>query len=768
MCPDQTPPCDGDAPIDPRGSDDRPSEGSKGAKRPEPARDVAAAIVRAALVDGRIRLARAGRQVTVAFGDEPATRVLPADAKSTRALSVHLRELFAAEKGLQPSDSALRVMREIVLAAASRVEPDALPCDGSPDPATAEREADEDEDGGVEFEREPSGRTSQADGLVEFIDMLGVTFWHTPGGDLFATTVEDGRSENRPVGSKDFRRWIQARYFAEKKKAVRREALAEALGVCEGRAMTGPEQVVFVRLAGHDGNIYVDLGDRDRRVVEVTSTGWRLTTDAPVRFRRPPGMLPLPVPARGGDIELLRPLVNVPDDDGWILFVAFLFSALHPRGPFGVLVILGEAGSAKTTMAKIVVAILDPKDAPLRRPPREERDLAIAARHGRIVAFNNLSRIPDYLSDGICSIATDGGSVFRTLYSDEEETRFSERRPVILNGIEDFVVRGDLADRSLKLTLKAIGAKKRLTEAAVLASLEQLLPRILGALLDAVVVALANEPFVTLPEVPRLADLARWVVAAETAFGWAPGSFLAAYRRALGASSVSMLDDSAVARCIVKLVAHGPWRGSATELLAALGRVATEEERDAKTWPSSARAISGEVRRLATDLRRVGYVIDDDGKDPVTRRAVWSIAPPSERTSSVCDPSDASDASDRPVAAAANPSETEGSTVKPPSNDPGDTSATGSPGGAEASATTIRSVGSSEPSDVGALPTPVQTSSEGSKRPKGEFPPVSAPSLCAACGRDSAWEGRHVENCPTCGPTCSCPTCTASTQAPHA
>ena len=50
--------------------------------------------------------------------------------------------------------------------------------------------------------------------------------------------------------------------------------------------------------------------------------------------------------------------------------------------------------------------------------------------------------------DAIASLATEGGFVLRQMYTDDGETRFRGSRPVILNGIEDFVVRGDLADRS--------------------------------------------------------------------------------------------------------------------------------------------------------------------------------------------------------------------------------------------------------------------------------------------------------------------------------
>ena len=49
----------------------------------------------------------------------------------------------------------------------------------------------------------------------------------------------------------------------------------------------------------------------------------------PVRFVRTPGMLPLPVPEKGGSIETLRSLVNVADEQDFVLVVAWLLAAMH-------------------------------------------------------------------------------------------------------------------------------------------------------------------------------------------------------------------------------------------------------------------------------------------------------------------------------------------------------------------------------------------------------------------------------------------------------
>jgi len=77
----------------------------------------------------------------------------------------------------------------------------------------------------------------------------------------------------------------------------------------------------------------------------------------------------------------------------------------------------------------------DPNKADLRATPKDERDLAIAAEHGRVLAFDNLTFLGDSLSNALCRLATGGGFATRELFTDEGEVIFESQRPVTLNGI---------------------------------------------------------------------------------------------------------------------------------------------------------------------------------------------------------------------------------------------------------------------------------------------------------------------------------------------
>src|SRR5262249_52120860 len=152
--------------------------------------------------------------------------------------------------------------------------------------------------------------------------------------------------------------------------------------------------------------------------VAIIADGWRVLGCPPVRFRRSSGMLSLPVPERGGSIEILQPFLNLSNKNDFVLVVAWLLAALRPGGPYPLLAISRQQGSAKTVLSKLLRALVDPNVAPVRALPRDERELMIAANNGHLLSFDNLSGLPAWLSDALCRIASGGSFAVRRLYTD--------------------------------------------------------------------------------------------------------------------------------------------------------------------------------------------------------------------------------------------------------------------------------------------------------------------------------------------------------------
>jgi hypothetical protein len=436
------------------------------------------------------------------------------------------------------------------------------------------------------------------------------SLFHDPNGAAFADLATDGHRETWPIGSRQMRHWLRRRYYEETGSAASAETIRSAVDLLEARAQfDAPERTVHIRIAEHDGRIYFDLADKDWRAVQIGPDGWQVVTSPPVRFRRAAGMLPLPVPQRGGSIEALAAFLNLPAPDEFVLVVVWLLAALQRGGPYPLLVIAGEQGSAKTVLTKILRALIDPNAAPTRAPPREERDLMIAANNGHILAFDNLSSLPSWLSDALCRLASGGSFALRQLYTDCDEVLFQAARPTILNGIEDIVCRSDLADRAIFLALEPIADERRRMERELWREFEMVRPQILGALFDAVAHGLRRLSSVRLERSPRMADFALWATACETAF-WPPGAFLRAYNANRRAAIEGVIEADPVAAFVREIMAvRSTWAGRASDLLRA--RIAAGEDVLDGTagWPKNPRALAGRLRRCQTFLRTIGIDI---------------------------------------------------------------------------------------------------------------------------------------------------------------
>jgi hypothetical protein len=168
-----------------------------------------------------------------------------------------------------------------------------------------------------------------------------------------------------------------------------------------------------------------------------------------------------------------------------------------------------------------------------------------------------------------------------------------------------------------------IADAERRTEDEFWKSFDDAAPRILGALLDAVVGALRNLNNVKLDALPRMADFASWVTAAETAIGWSSGAFLSAYRGSRGESATNLIDADIVAIAVMEFVpTESPWEGTASELLTALTRRVGEEAARSRAWPKTPGQLSNRLARLAPALRAVGI---ERGSDRTSSRRTISL-----------------------------------------------------------------------------------------------------------------------------------------------
>jgi hypothetical protein len=465
-------------------------------------------------------------------------------------------------------------------------------------------------------EKNKEKKLSEATEIVSAVLDAGLDLFHAPDNTAYVKVEVDEHAEIWPLRSRRFKNHLAYLIYERRQRVTNANSVSDALSVLEAKALFEGEKIeVHVRVAEHDGAIWLDLANEKWQAVCITKDGWTIVDKPQIRFLRPHGLLSLPIPEHGGSVKDLRKFLNVSDDD-FVLIVAFLVAALRPRGPYPVLVISSEQGSGKTTTSRMIRELVDPNFAPTRAEPKENRDLAISCRNGHVIALDNVSKLQDWLSDTLARISTGDAFATRTLYTDADETLFAACRPVVLNGITAIPQRADLLDRSVIVTCSTIPDHLRRPEDELWRAFRSAQPMILGALLDAAVKALAQVDQVTLNQLPRMADFAKWVAAAEAALPWRAGRFLEIYSGNRQDAIEQILDSDPVADLAKKLA---PWRGTAAELLAELNKSVPESMVRRKDWYSKPKQVSDHLRRIAPPLRRIGI----EAKWHRTNRARW-------------------------------------------------------------------------------------------------------------------------------------------------
>lgn len=212
------------------------------------------------------------------------------------------------------------------------------------------------------------------------------------------------------------------------------------------------------------------------------------------------------------------------------------------------------------------------------------------------------------------------------LHTDADEELFDATRPILVNGIDVAANRADLLDRALLVRLPAIPEEQRRDEDTLWARFTELQPLLLGAVLDALAVALKRLSEVRFEKLPRMATFARFAVAAEPALGIEADAFMAAYEaNRLDAVGLAF-EGSPVALAVEALVdARGGCWGpeSMSALLADLEAATDEGTTRRKGWPRSVQALTSLLDRDAPVLRKQRGILFERGRGTDSKHERW-------------------------------------------------------------------------------------------------------------------------------------------------
>lgn len=429
---------------------------------------------------------------------------------------------------------------------------------------------------------------------------------------------QDGPNIALPLRGRAGLRSLLAKVYADEQGGAvpSQSALADAMTVLEGVAQADEPRVPQLRVARHEGRIVVDLGTPDGRCVIVGPGGWVREPRSPVLFRRSGAMKALPDPVRAGDgLGRLAELLNM-DERGFHLLVAWLVAAFIPDLPHPIITFRGEQGTGKSKSAQMVIGIIDPSGAPKRTAPRDVKSWATQAFNSWALCLDNVSYIPDWLSDALCRAVTGDGIVDRALYTDDDVVVLEFRRVLALTTIDAGALAGDLAERLLTIELSLIRDADRREEAELDQAYADAHAAILASLFDLLAEVLKALPDVTLAERPRMADFARVLAAVDHVRGW---STLEDYKAGARDAVADVLEGEPFAQAVVKLV-DGGGPGGVTATAQQILDSVDAPDRLPKKWPKDATRAAGQLKRLAPALRAIGIDVDDSQRGPAPKR----------------------------------------------------------------------------------------------------------------------------------------------------
>ena len=211
------------------------------------------------------------------------------------------------------------------------------------------------------------------------------------------------------------RDWLTESFRSDRGELPTDWAVRRAIWGIEARARFDEAMLAIDVRVGREREVsgddaYLDLGDSAGRAIRINAEGWTVVDSPPVHFMRPAGLLPMPVPSRDGSIALLRRYVNLTDRD-FRLLIGWMAAAIIPEGPYPILAIHGEQGSAKSTLAKVIRAVIDPQSSPVLAAPGSTRDLMVTALSGWLLVYDNISTIPGMGFRIACAALATGGGI---------------------------------------------------------------------------------------------------------------------------------------------------------------------------------------------------------------------------------------------------------------------------------------------------------------------------------------------------------------------
>jgi hypothetical protein len=353
--------------------------------------------------------------------------------------------------------------------------------------------------------------------------------------------------------------------------------------------------------------------------------------DQPVLFTRY-NQAPQVLPDRNYPPDIMQLFIdtctNIKNPKDQLLFKAYIITLFVPEIAHPILLLKGVKGAAKSILQTEVKRIIDPSELELLILNNKEENFIINLAHNYYNAYDNVRKLPEWLSSDICAATTGAGFSTRTLFTTADETHFKFKRCFSLSSIGASLIEDDALERCISLKHPKIERQSRKTEEKIFSEFDSKLPHLLGYVLDMVAKTLQIKNQLEQSNeldgyLGRMADFCFFGEAAARAMGYKPVEFLTAYSENLKNQSRDAVNFNALAD-IVKEICQEEFEHRKRVVEYALPQLLTKVREKANemgididrygtkfSWAKTPQSLSAELIQFATLIEEsYGYKLE--------------------------------------------------------------------------------------------------------------------------------------------------------------
>ncbi len=444
-------------------------------------------------------------------------------------------------------------------------------------------------------------------------------------GEYIVVLPINDHFEVRATSSTVFTHWMTTRYRNAFNVPPQNDAVAQARIQIEAKCAAGRQFELYNRVGWDNGKIYYDLTTPDWQGVEIDKDGWRVVPLPPI-FRRYDHQIPQVMPEFGGQAMEFLNFVNLDDDDA-CLFLTTVATYFIPNIPHALIDQSGEHGSGKSSNSKKIKLLCDPSKAELFGAPSDEQTAQQNAEKHWVLNLDNISKVPNWLSDFLCRVVTGEAYSRRKLYSNDDDHTRLYKRCILVNGIGMSLYRGDILDRTIIFDVPVLTNAR--AESEISKKWKDSMPKILGGFFTAIAGAMAKVDKVVIKDSYRMADFAHWGAALAPELGYTQDKFLTDYLKANSAKWLESITSNSLAKRIINILDQfdNSWEGSLTELYELI-----KPDVDAKGYvprdkglPPDPTRLSTYLMRITPGLRQIGIIVTKTKQYTKDKRLIYQI-----------------------------------------------------------------------------------------------------------------------------------------------